>query len=248
MTRKAPLAVVLLYPELLGLYGDRGNALTLVHRARSRGISARIVPVHPGERVPGHGDLYLLGGGEDASMLLAGRLLSQQPTLVRALEGNAACLAVCAGLQLLAKEYAGPDGVLREGLGVLDLTCSRLTGARAVGEVICDPVGHGWGPLTGFENHQGDAVLGPDVTPLGRVRTGVGNGHGGLEGACARGVVATYLHGPVLARNPALADHLLATALGQDSLPPFEEPEVDRLRRERLRSPRRRSGRFAVRR
>lgn len=229
------LAIVLLYPELLGLYGDRGNALTLVHRARARDLPARIVSVAAGRPVPESGDLYLLGGGEDGAMLLAGGLLAAQPALARVLDGGATCLAVCAGLQLLAREYVGPDGRARPGLGVLDVTCARLTGRRAIGEVVSEPLGHPWGTITGFENHRGDARLGPDAAPLARTVTGVGNGHGGLEGACARGVVATYLHGPLLARNPDIADHLLARALGVDRLRPLEEVEVTRLRAERLR-------------
>lgn len=237
------LSVVLVYPELLGLYGDRGNALTVMHRAHARGIDATLVRVDAGTAVPENGDVYLIGGGEDAPMLLAGELLTHQPTLARALERGASCLAVCAGFQLLSEEYAGPDGVRHKGLGVLDVRCARLTGKRAVGEVLCEPVGHPWGLITGFENHQGDAVLGPAVAPLGRVLHGVGNGHDQQEGAVSAGVIATYLHGPVLPRNPEIADHLIARAVGVDSLPPLVEPEVERLRRERIRAHRGRRGR-----
>ena len=234
LAKDSALSVVLVYPELLGLYGDRGNALTLLHRARWRGIDATLVRVEAGGTVPENGDVYLIGGGEDAPMLLAGKLLLEQQGLARALERGTTCLAVCAGFQLLSKEYAGPDGVRCRGFGVLDVRCGRLTGPRAVGEVLCEPVVHDWGLLTGFENHRGDAVLGPGVSPLGRVVRGVGNGHDRQEGALAGGVVATYLHGPVLARNPALADHLLARAVGVDALDPLPEPGVERLRRERI--------------
>jgi CobQ-like glutamine amidotransferase family enzyme len=240
MTGDSTLTVVLVYPDLLGLYGDRGNALTLLHGARARGVDATLLQVEAGAAVPECGDVYLVGGGEDAPMLLAGELLAAQPALVRAVQRGASCLAVCAGFQLLADEYAGTDGVPRRGLGVLDVRCGRLPGARAVGEVLCEPVGHPWGLISGFENHQGDAVLGPGVTPLGHVVHGTGNGHDRQEGAVSGGVVATYLHGPVLARNPDLADHLLATAMGDQELPPLVEPEVDRLRRERIRAHRRR--------
>jgi CobQ-like glutamine amidotransferase family enzyme len=190
--------------------------------------------VDAGAAVPEYGDVYLIGGGEDAPMILAGQLLAQQPGLARTLAGGASCLAVCAGFQLLAQEYAGPDGARHRGLGVLDVRCGRLSRPRAVGEVLCDPVGRAWGTLTGFENHQGDAVLGPSAAPLGRVVRGVGNGHDRYEGATSGGVVATFLHGPVLARNPRLADHLLARALGAEALTPLDEPAVERLRRERI--------------
>jgi CobQ-like glutamine amidotransferase family enzyme len=225
--------VVVVYPQLLGLYGDRGNALALKHRAAVRGIGVRIIEVQPGEPVPSVADMYLLGGGEDASMLAASDLLRRERGLVAALRRGAPCLAVCAGLQLLACEFDGPDGLSRTGLGVLDVRCSRLTGPRAVGEVVAEPLRLVGEPLSGYENHQGDAVLGPAAEPLGLVRHGVGNGHGRLEGAVQGALVATYLHGPVLVRNPGLADHLLAAAVGAP-LRAWSDPSVDRLRRERL--------------
>src|SRR5690348_14535597 len=128
--------VVLVHPELLGLYGDRGNALALRHRARARDLDVRLVEVVAGEPVPVSADLYLVGGGEDASMVLSHRLLVEDGGLQRALENGAACLAVCAGLQMLSQEFTGPDGAVRRGLGILDVRCPRLTGARAVGEVV----------------------------------------------------------------------------------------------------------------
>jgi CobQ-like glutamine amidotransferase family enzyme len=136
-------------------------------------------------------------------------------------------------LQLLSREYVGMDGV-RSGLGLIDVTCGRLTGTRAVGEVVARSELDG-SPLLGFENHQGDAVLGPAAQPLGILEVGRGNGHGGWEGARQGGVIGTYLHGPVLVRNPAVADTLLATAVG-GALEPYLDERVERLRRERLRS------------
>lgn len=230
------LDIVVVYPELLGLYGDRGNALALRRRAFVRGLDARIVEASPGEPVPVTADLYLFGGGEDAAMLAAYDLLAEQTPLVRALGRGAPCLAVCAGFQLLSAEFVGPDGVGRPGLGVIDARCGRLTGPRAVGEVVTAPTGGQLtDPLTGFENHQGDAILGSDAEPLAAVRTGVGNGHDGGEGAVQGRVIATYLHGPVLVRNPQLADRLLSEAVGA-ALPAWSDESVERLRRERLRA------------
>jgi lipid II isoglutaminyl synthase (glutamine-hydrolysing) len=227
------LDVALIYPQLLGLYGDRGNALALKHRAAVRGISVRIVEVQPTDPVPHGADIYLLGGGEDASMLVANELLTADRGLADAVSRAAPCLAVCAGLQLLATQFAGPDGVTRPGLGLLDAACGRLTGPRAVGEVVADPTRLVDEPLSGYENHQGDAVLGPAAEPLAVVRHGVGNGHDRLEGAVQGSIVATYLHGPVLVRNPGIADHLLESAVGAP-LRAWSDPSVDRLRRERL--------------
>ena len=232
-TGDSTLGIVLVYPELLGLYGDRGNALTLIHRARARGIDAELHTVSAQETIPEHGDIYLIGGGEDAPMLLAGNLLEKSDHLTTAVAAGRPCLAVCAGFQLLSRTYTGPDGRTHDGLGLIDATCSRLGGPRAVGEVVLESTVPEWGTVIGFENHQGDAQLGAGVRPLGRVVAGVGNGHDDTEGALSGSIVATYLHGPVLARNPAIADHLLAAATG-DPLAPLEELEVIRLRDERL--------------
>jgi CobQ-like glutamine amidotransferase family enzyme len=248
------LTVVQVYPELLGTYGDRGNALALVHRARGRGLRIRVVTVAPDARLPRQGDIYLLGGGEDAAMLLAFGHLRADGGLVAAVSGGAVCLGVCAGYQLLSQRFTGPDGVRHVGLGLLDVSCGRLTGARAVGEVLAESAGStGSGFLTGFENHQGDATLGPGARPLGMLVRGVGNGDGRTEGAVQGSVVATYLHGPVLVRNDELADHLLQLVTGP--LPPFVDRPVQRLRGERRRAAlgsgrpwwRRQSGRRQVR-
>lgn len=226
------LDIVLVYPDLLGLYGDRGNALALRHRAGRRGLHTRLVEVTLGLPVPESADIYLIGGAEDSSMVLARDALTRTPGLRRAVEQGRPCLAVCAGLQLLAQSFRMGDAT-HEGLGILDVTCDRLTGARAVGEVVVDG-GAAFGQLTGFENHAGTAVVGPTATPLGDVWVGTGNGDG-TEGAVQGSVVATYLHGPVLVRNPRLADHLLAQAVDQP-LTPLVDPPVERLRRERLRT------------
>lgn len=227
------LAIVLVYPELLGTYGDRGNALALRRRAEGRGIPSRIVEVPLGDHLPTSGDVYLVGGSEDAAQLLALRSLLHEKAVGDVLHGRAACLAVCAGFQILAREFAGADGHREPGLGLLDVACGRLPGERAVGEVVTEAVGiPGLPPLTGYENHQGDAVLGPAARPLGRVVVGVGNGASHTEGAVQDNLVATYLHGPVLVRNPALADHLLERSTGP--LASFDDEAVEQLRRERF--------------
>ncbi|MGN6129938.1 MAG: type 1 glutamine amidotransferase [Nocardioidaceae bacterium] len=233
--RDSELTVALVYPDLLGTYGDRGNALALVRRARARGLQVRVVEVVDEQPLPRSADVYLIGGSEDATQLLALEALRAQPGAAETLAGSA-CLAVCAGFQLVAREFAGSDGHRVPGLGVVDVVCGRLPGPRAVGEVVAEPVAlPGLATITGYENHQGDARLGPAARPLGRVRVGVGNGSGGpdrWEGAVQGGVVATYLHGPVLVRNPDLADHLLARVVGP--LPPYEDEAVARLRAERM--------------
>jgi CobQ-like glutamine amidotransferase family enzyme len=228
------LTVAVVYPDLLGLYADRGNALALRHRARLRGLDVEILDVPAGCGVPEGADAYLLGGGEDAAMLPALRLLRGERGFVRAVERGAVVLGVCAGFQFLGRQLTGPDGAIVEGLGHLDVV-SRSLPRRAVGEVVARS--SLLGELQGFENHRGDARLGPGVAALATVVHGVGNGGDGAgeavgEGAMAGNVVGTYLHGPVLVRNPALADLLLSKMTGAP-LPEVRDEPVERLRAER---------------
>ena len=239
-----PVSIALLYPELLGTYGDGGNAAVLAQRLRWRDIPAEVVDVHAGEAIPGGCQIYVMGGGEDAPQALAAHELRSGmvsrsggrsgPVLVDAVEGGAAVLAVCAGLQVLGQCFTGEDGKVHEGLGLLDCETHRDDGPRRVGEVVVTPDPSLDLPdLTGYENHGGVTTLGPSAVPLGRVVVGNGNAGGdGTEGIVNGRVVGTYLHGPVLARNPALADHLLCSVLGP--LPALDDDEIDALRKERL--------------
>ena len=190
--------------------------------------------MHAGEPVPHSCQVYLMGGGEDAPQALAANELRAGPALTEAVDGGAAVLAVCAGLQVLGNRFVGEDGKSHEGLGLLDCETHRDDRPRRVGEVVVTPDRSLDLPeLTGYENHGGITTLGPTAQPLGRVVVGHGNDGGdGTEGIVNGRVVGTYLHGPVLARNPALADHLLASVLGP--LEPLEDDEVDALRKERL--------------
>lgn len=226
-----PLRIVSVYPDLLGTYGDRGNGLVLVRRAQLRGIAAELLEVPVADDLP-VGDLYCVGGGEDAAQLLAARRLAEDGTLERALADGAVLLAVCAGLQVLGRSFPGPGG-RTEGLGLLALDTVASASPRAVGEVLVD--GGSVGMLTGFENHAGRTVLDDGLEALGRVRFGVGNGDG-TDGVVLDRVVGTYLHGPVLARNPVLADHLLATALGVAAFDPLGPGPAEALHDERVRA------------
>lgn len=225
------LAIVHVYPDLLGTYGDRGNVDALTRRAAEHGIPYRVIDVGLDDRIPRQGDIYLMGGGEDAAQLLAVRSLMADD-LVAAVLGAHTCLAVCAGLQLLARSFEDADGHVHPGLGLLDVECGRLP-ERAVGEIVTEAVDlPGVPTMTGYENHRGTARLFGAARPLGRLVSGVGNGDQKWEGVRQGKVVATYLHGPVLVRNPALADHLLSQQVGP--LPAREDEHVAQLRRERL--------------
>lgn len=207
--RESALRIALIYPELLGTYGDSGNARILLSRARWRGWPGVIVEVPAGEPVPAHCDLYLLGGGEDSPQTLAAAGLRRGGAWVRSLESAAVCLAVCAGFQLLGESFQTVDGEVA-GLGLLECR-TRAGGPRVVGDLAVEPdPALGLPVLLGYENHAGRTTLGPSARALGRVVRGTGNGDGsGTEGAIQGRVFATYLHGPVLAQNPALAEHLL---------------------------------------
>jgi hypothetical protein len=154
--------------------------------------------------------------------------------LRRAVEAGAAVLAVCAGLQILGTSFVGPDGVEADGLGLVDCVTRRGTGPRAVGEMVVEPAGElGLPALSGYENHAGVTSVGSGTQAAGTVRHGVGNGDGsGTDGVWSGRVFGTYLHGPVLARNPALADRLLGWAVGD--LEPLDDAEQEDLRAERL--------------
>jgi CobQ-like glutamine amidotransferase family enzyme len=226
------LTVAVIYPDLLDLYADRGNALAFRYRASLRGLDTEIVDVALGEPVPESVDLYILGGAEDATMAAAVSMLREQTGLARAIDRGAAVLGVCAGFELLCDTFAGSHGEVMAGLGYLAADCGRLTGPRAVGEITVDsPL---LGELQGFENHQGDARLGEGVSPLGTVTHGIGNGHDRLEGAVQGNVVGTYLHGPALVRNPALADFFLTKATGC-AQPAVTDDLVEEFRAERRR-------------
>lgn len=180
-------------------------------------------------------DIYCLGGGEDGPQVRAARSLIEDGVLRRRAAGGAVILAVCAGYQIVGRSFPGADGAPHQGVGLLDISTAKGTGPRAVGEVVAEATGAALPPLTGFENHGGCTTLAPGAVPLARVTQGTGNGDGtGTEGAVAGHVLGTYLHGPLLARNPALADLLLGWALATEELAPLEDGAEQALRQERL--------------
>lgn len=235
------LRIAHLYPELLGTYGDGGNAHVLAARARWRGVAVDSRDISPGESVPVDADIYVLGGGENVAQVTAAQLLREDGGLHRAVDRGAVVLAVCAGMQILGAFYE-INGTRHRGLGLLDCE-SHVLPQRAVGEVRATSLvplpgspDAGIAEVLGFENHRGGTTLGAAAQPLARIVAGVGNDGGGHEGAVQGRIVATYLHGPVLALNPLLADHLLTWVLGP--LPPVDEELARRsraLRRPRLR-------------
>jgi len=213
------LKIALVYPELLGTYGDGGNALILGERARRRGIAVDAVSVAIGDEMP-DADLYLLGGGEDGPQRLGADLLRESSFSSRVRDGKYV-LAVCAGLQILGTSFAVEGNDEYEGLGLVQAVTQRgLT--RAVGELL---VRRDRDVLVGFENHGGRTELGRGVEPFGLVERGRGN-DGVVDGYRTPTIWASYAHGPVLAMNPWFADEILSTVLGRE-LEPLESVADD---------------------
>ncbi|MFN2479671.1 MAG: type 1 glutamine amidotransferase [Pseudonocardiaceae bacterium] len=240
MSGESTVEIGLLLPDVLGTYSDAGNATILAQRLRWRGIAATIRTVTARDVPPTNCAVYLLGGGEDTAQLFAADWLRRHDQLRRTLETRAVTLAVCAGLQILGRSMSDSKGQHYPGLDLLDITTAPGR-QRAVGEVVATCAVPGVGSLTGFENHRGVTTLGPGTVPLGRVLSGTGNGSGTGEGTRYRGegvlterIIGTYLHGPVLARNPALADHILHQATGLTLLP-LDLPDQAALRQTYLR-------------
>lgn len=213
------LRICHLYPDLLNLYGDRGNIMTLVARARWREIDVRVEERRLGDRVESAAhDLYFIGGGEDRQQSLAAvdLRMTKGEALHAAAEEGAVVLGVCGGYQLLGHFYRPAEGDELVGLGLLDLTTVHpgKVARRLIGNIVIHWTQFGGTTLVGFENHGGRTYLGPGCEPLGHVVAGFGNnGEDRTEGAVSRQVFGTYLHGPLLPKNAVFADHLIASAL-----------------------------------
>jgi CobQ-like glutamine amidotransferase family enzyme/UDP-N-acetylmuramyl tripeptide synthase len=237
------LRIVVVHPDLLGTYGDSGNGRVLAGRALWRDIPVELVHALSDHPLPSAADIYCLGGGEDGPQVESAERL-RDGVLERAVGAGAVVLAVCAGYQVIGRSFPDADGQAHRGVGLLDVVTVKGPGRRAVGELMAAPIGDASGSgkpdpvaletLTGFENHSAVTRVGVGARPLARVLSGVGNGTGdGSEGARSGMVIGTYAHGPALARNPSLADLLLAWATG--SVPArLDDAEERALRVQRL--------------
>jgi len=221
-----------LYPDYLNIYADRGNIAVFARRAALRGHGLDVTAIGMDDPiVAGAHDLYYVGGGQDREQLLvaANLALKAGPLIEAVREGGAAVLAVCGGYQLLGRGYRGFHGEEMPGVGLLPL--ETVAGRRRmIGDVLLET--EIAGTVAGFENHAGRTRLDPGAEPLGRVVAGFGNdGESGAEGCVLGRAVGTYLHGPLLPRNPRLADWLLAQALAHRTggEPPELAPLPDEL-------------------
>jgi len=207
-----------LYPDLLNLYGDRGNVIALAQRLKWRHRPVEVTEVGLGQQADlSSFDILFLGGGSDREQgLMAADLMRRRAELGRAIEDGVVVLAICGGYQMLGRFYRTAEGREIPALSLLDLY--TVAGPkRMIGNVVVDvELPGGVARVVGFENHSGRTFLGQGVRPLGRVVAGSGNNGGdGWEGARYRNVFCSYLHGPLLPKNPELADYLLELALAR---------------------------------
>lgn len=203
-----------IYPDLLNLYGDRGNILCLKQRIERRGIAAQVNEIKMGEKfIPEEADIIFIGGGQDfeQDVLLNDLKGDKEKAIGYAIENEKALLAICGGYQMLGKYYKTYDGKQLDFIGALDFytvgSQQRMIGnyAYKTEEDI---------EIAGFENHSGKTYLGENIKPLGTVISGYGNnGEDKTEGALYKNTFCTYSHGPVLPKNPQFADLLIKKAL-----------------------------------
>lgn len=220
-----------LYPDVLNLYGDRGNVMCMKKRLEWRGIDAKITRLGIGSPVSLAGyDLVFIGGGQDfeQQVLLDDLHRGRDQEIKAAIEDGVAFLTICGGYQMLGSYYETYDGKRCDFIGALDLFTvgakKRMIGNYKfkLGE------NSGGSVVVGFENHSGHTCLGSSLEPLGTVLAGYGNnGEDGTEGARYKNVFGTYSHGPVLPKNPELCDHILLCALkrkyGAAELAPLDD-------------------------
>lgn len=219
------LTIVRIHNELLGTYGDSGNADVLAFRAHLNGIPTKVLDISFKENLPKSADIYLMGGAEDSAQALSLIALKSEGALAQAVDSGALLLAICAGFQIIGESFTNAQGDIISGLGLLDVTTTPGK-ERFVGDIKiysqllkCE--------LTGFENHGGATVLGNDAAAFGQVLVGHGNGDRITDGAVSGNVIGTYLHGPVLARNPEFADFLLHRLTGLKSMDYQDELAIE---------------------
>lgn len=213
MSKKRSYTLLYLYPYEMNTYGDWGNVRVLVRRSQLRGVEINIVEHRPGDKLPTRIDMVFMGGGQDSgqSLILKDfhRIGSRLAELV---EAGVPTLTICGGYQLYGKAFYLQSGKVLEGIGVFDVE-TRAGDTRLIGNVHVES--EEFGQVLGFENHSGKTRLGPSARPFGHVTLGAGNnGEDKTEGVIFKRAIGTYLHGPLLPKNPHIADWMIAAMMG----------------------------------
>ena len=205
------LHILHLYPKEMNLYGDHGNILALKRRCEWRGIETEVIPLEPGSDLPDDIDIIFGGGGQDSGQSrIEQDLLSRKDQLRALVEQGTPALVICGLYQLFGKGFRTNEGQYIRGIDVFPIE-TEAGPERLVGNITI--MSEDLGEIAGFENHSGLTFL-KGCSPLGTVIRGQGNnGKDRTEGARYKNCIGTYLHGPVLPKNPRLADHLILTAL-----------------------------------
>lgn len=220
------LTIVHLYPDEMNIYGDGGNVLALSKRLEWRGIEHNVVDVGVGDDYDfASADIIFGGGGQDKGQTtVAEDLASKADSLREAAASGVVMLMVCGMYQLFGHGFTPHDGDYIPGIGIFDAETTAGKD-RMIGNVMVDTA---YGQLVGFENHSGVTTLGLNQPALGEVRMGNGNdGISGEEGAVTQNVYGTYLHGSLLPKNPAFADHLLLSAARRKHGNDYVLPDLD---------------------
>jgi CobQ-like glutamine amidotransferase family enzyme len=219
------LKIVHLYPVEMNIYGDNGNALVLKKRLEWRGIEADVVGVEVGEDIPQDTDIIVSGGGQDTGQAKVETDLQERKTQIQSMANDGVVmLLICGTYQLFGHRFVTNKNTVIKGISVLDVETYGGE-ERLIGNIVTQS---DFGNLVGYENHSGLTYLGAGSTALGRVLSGAGNNGKDLsEGAVTKNVFGTYLHGPILPKNPAFADEILARALdrkyGMDNLKSLDD-------------------------
>jgi CobQ-like glutamine amidotransferase family enzyme len=231
------LRLCYLYPDLMNIYGDRGNVITIVNRCRWRGIAVKVSELSAGATIEASEyDLYFFGGGQDREQITVAEDLRERKArgLRNAVQQGAALLSICGGYQLLCRYYQPFDAPKLDGIGIFDAWTEasnlRMIGNLAItlSDSVASEIGDVPKTVVGFENHSGKTHLGKDAKPLGQVDTGFGNNsHDKTEGVVYKHAIGCYMHGSLLPKNPHIADLVIRWALehryGKAELPALDD-------------------------
>lgn len=206
------ITVVQLYPHDMNIYGDWGNVLTVKRRLEWHGYKVKLLEYNQGDVFPEDADIIMGGGGQDSGQdSIQTDLLKLAPTLQKLADDDAPMLMICGLYQLFGKFFKTQDGHIIKGIGLLDIE-THAGPERLIGNIVTK--NNEFGDIIGYENHSGQTYLGKDILPLGKVIKGAGNnGQDDTEGARYKNVIATYMHGSLLPKNPAIADFLIEKAV-----------------------------------